>query len=215
MLNMDFEKSIVITPDQQEWEASPMAGVWRKRFAFEEKERGHATSVVRFDPGSRFSRHEHPLGEEIFVLSGVFSDESGDFPAGTYFRNPEGFAHAPHSDEGCELFVKLHQFKPEDSLRVCIDTHSADWSPGHGNSQVLPLHSFQGEQTALVKWPAGEKFIPHQHWSGEEIFVICGEFIDEHGRYPAGSWLRSPRPSSNHPLAEKDTIILVKTGHLA
>ena len=49
---------------------------------------------------------------------------------------------------------------------------------------------------------------------GEEIFVLSGEFCDEHGRYPAGTWIRSPHLSQHHPFVDKETIIWVKTGHL-
>ena len=214
MFNMDFNKQVVIETAKLDWEPSPMAGVKRKRMAFEEVEQGHATSIVEFEAGSSFRSHEHPLGEEILVLEGVFSDHEGDFPAGTYIRNPEGFSHAPFSKEGCVILVKLHQFDKEDTAQVRIDTKNTEFQPGQGNLEVLPLHDFAGEHTALVKWPAGEKFVLHQHWGGEEVYVIYGEFIDEHGRYPAGSWIRSPHLSKHHPYVEEETLILVKTGHL-
>ena len=215
MINMNFEKRVVINTHQQDWVESPRAGVWRKPLAREDAERGHATSIVRYEPGASFSRHDHPLGEEILVLQGIFSDESGDYPAGTYFRNPEGFLHAPFSKEGCEILVKLHQFENNDNAHVCIDTHNADWHPGNGNLQVLPLHDFDSESVALVRWPAGERFQSHVHPGGEEIYVISGEFIDEHGRYPAGTWIRGPHMSRHDPYVEQDTLIWVKVGHLA
>lgn len=214
MLNMDFEQLVVIRSQEQDWQASPKAGVWRKPLAREASEHGHATSIVRYDAGARFSEHLHPKGEEILVLQGTFSDEQGDYPEGTYLRNPEGSSHQPFSKNGCTLLVKLHQFQNGDQEQIVIDSHSADWLPGHGNLQVLPLHSYQGESTALVKWPAGERFVSHVHPGGEEIFVITGEFRDEHGRYPAGSWIRSPHMSRHHPFVEQDTLIFVKVGHL-
>ncbi len=214
MFNMDFTQNLVIETEQVDWEPSPMPGVNRKRLAYEDIERGHATSIVEFRAGSHFRRHDHPLGEEILVLEGTFSDESGDYKAGSYFRNPEGFVHAPFSKDGCRIFVKLHQFQAEDSQRVVIDTTTSAWLPGQGNLEVMPLHEFGGEHTALVKWPAGEKFVPHRHWGGEEIFVISGTFIDEHGRYPAGTWLRSSHLSEHFPYVEEETVIFVKTGHL-
>ena len=214
MLNLDFSQRVVINSNELEWSQSPMPGVLRKRLARQEAERGHATSIVKYLPGSRFSAHPHPQGEEIFVLDGVFSDETGDYPAGSYIRNPEGFEHAPFSEQGCTLFVKLHQFQPGDSQSVRIDTRNAEFRPGIGGLTVLPLHDFQGESTALVFWPAGEGFQPHTHFGGEEILVISGEFIDEHGRYPAGSWIRSPHMSKHLPYVEQNTLILVKVGHL-
>ncbi len=211
---MDFSQRVVVNTAEADWVKSPMPGVWRKPLAREEAERGHATSIVRYDPGARFSPHDHPQGEEILVLEGTFSDETGDYQAGTYFRNPEGFRHAPFSEEGCEIFVKLHQFQPDDTEHVVVDTENTPFQPGQGGLTVLPLHRHGTEQVALVRWPAGERFRPHRHYGGEEIYVVRGELIDEHGRYPAGSWLRSPHLSEHCPYAEQDTLIWVKVGHL-
>ncbi|RUO20680.1 cupin domain-containing protein [Aliidiomarina haloalkalitolerans] len=214
MLNMDFAKKVVVRNAEEQWQASPAVGVERKLLEREEAERGRATSIVRYAAGAAFNTHEHPLGEEIFVLEGVFSDENGDYPAGTYIRNPPGSHHAPFSREGCTLFVKLHQFAHQDLETVRINTNQTPWLPGQGGLQVMPLHSFETEHCALVKWPAGEVFKPHRHFGGEEILVLSGEFIDEHGRYPAGTWLRSPHLSQHTPYVEQETIIYVKTGHL-
>ncbi len=214
MLNMDFDRRVVIETLQQPWQASPMRGVWRKPLAREEAERGHATSIVRYDPGSHFSSHQHPLGEEILVLEGTFSDQYGDFGPGYYFRNPPGSEHAPYSENGCTLLVKLHQFSSGDQQQVRINTRRTTWLPGQGGLEVMPLHSFESEQVALVRWPAGERFLPHRHAGGEEIYVISGEFCDELGRYPAGSWIRSPHMSLHNPFVDQQTLIWVKVGHL-
>ena len=213
-LNMQFLQRVMINTNDHSWQPSPVSGVWRKPLAREEAERGHATSIVRYDPGASFPRHGHPLGEEILVLEGIFSDEHGDFGAGTYFRNPPGSSHAPFSKEGCVLLVKLHQFLPDDSAQVCIDTPRARWLPGQGNRKLMPLHEFAGEHVALEKWPAGERSQPHRHPGGEEIFVLSGEWKDEHGIYPGGTWLRSPDISEHCPYVEQETVIWVKTGHL-
>jgi anti-sigma factor ChrR (cupin superfamily) len=113
--------------------------------------------------------------------------------------------------------VKLHQFQKEDHKQVRIDTRNTDWQPGIGNLKVMPLHQLSNngvnESTALVFWPAGEHFQSHTHFDGEEILVISGEFMDEYGRYPTGSWLRSPFMSQHNPFVEEDTVMLVKTGH--
>lgn len=214
MLNMDFSQKVVVRSAEEAWQPSPANGVERKLLEREEAERGRATSIVRYAAGAAFKTHEHPLGEEIFVLEGIFSDENGDYPAGTYIRNPPGSKHAPFSREGCTLFVKLHQFAEDDFDTVRVNTKQTAWLPGQGGLQVMPLHSFETEHCALVKWPAGEVFKPHRHFGGEEILVLSGEFIDEHGRYPTGTWLRSPHLSQHTPFVEEETIIYVKTGHL-
>lgn len=214
VLNMDFKQRVVVETARQDWIVSPSGKVWRKPLEREAAERGHTTSIVRFEAGSSFPRHEHPLGEEILVLDGVFSDEHGDYGPGTYIRNPPGSGHSPFSREGCELFVKLDQFDPEDTRPVRIDTRAADWLPGQGALEVMPLHNFRGEHVALVKWPPGERFQPHTHFGGEEILVISGEFKDEFGSYPSGCWLRSPHMSKHHPFVDQATVIWVKVGHL-
>ncbi|WP_404343428.1 cupin domain-containing protein [Pseudoalteromonas mariniglutinosa] len=213
-LNLDFSQKIAIDTAQQPWLPSPLQGVERKPLAREQAESGHATSIVKYQAGAHFSEHSHPLGEEIFVLEGIFSDENGDYPAGTYIRNPPGSKHTPFSKHGCTLFVKLNQFDKQDMATVRVNTHQTAWRQGQGGLEVMPLHAFATQHTALVKWPAGEVFKPHSHFGGEEILVLTGEFKDEHGNYPALTWLRSPHLSQHHPFVEEETIILVKVGHL-
>jgi anti-sigma factor ChrR (cupin superfamily) len=214
MLNMDFQERLVIDTQAANWVQSPSKGVKRKPLEREAKESGHTTSIVEYAPGSKFDTHPHPLGEEILVLEGVFSDENGDYPAGTYLRNPPGSSHAPFSRNGCVILVKLNQFNADDRLEVRIDTKEQPWLDGLGNLKVMPLHDFEHEHVALVKWPKGERFQAHRHFGGEEIFVVSGEFIDEQGRYPKGHWIRSPHMSAHTPYVEQETIIWVKTGHL-
>ncbi|MGM0526133.1 MAG: cupin domain-containing protein [Pseudomonadota bacterium] len=214
MLNLDFSQRVIIKTAEQSWVDSPAAGVRRKLLEREEAERGRATSIVEYKPSASFNTHQHPLGEEILVLEGIFSDEHGDYPAGTYIRNPPGTEHAPFSRNGCKLLVKLHQFQADDSEVVRINTNTTEWLPGQGGLKVMPLHSHGTEHVALVKWPAKEVFKPHRHMGGEEILVLSGEFCDEYGRYPTGTWMRSPHMSIHHPFVDEETIIWVKTGHL-
>ncbi len=214
MLNMNFTQRVVINTAQQEWVASPMPGVWRKPLEREAKESGHTTSIVKYEAGSRFSTHFHPLGEEILVLEGVFSDENGDYPSGTYIRNPPGSHHAPFSNEGCVILVKLNQFDPQDLNTVRIDINKSQWVIGNGGLKSMPLHEYEREQVILVKLSKGERFQPPQQFGGQEILVLSGEFKDEFATYPKHTWLRSSHSSKHFPRVEQDTIIWVKTGHL-
>jgi len=217
LINAEFEQRVVLPPPGPgEWSASPMAGVTRRMLDRVGGEVARATSLVRYAPASRFERHEHGGGEEILVLNGVFSDEAGDHPAGTYLRNPPGTGHAPHSREGCTLFVKLWQFARGDTQPVRIDTRTADWYPGLvPGLSVVPLHEHAGIGTALVRWAPNTRFAPHTHPGGEEILVLEGLFQDEYGEYPAGTWLRNPRWSRHAPFTGPEgALIYVKTGHL-
>ena len=213
--NADFNIRIVIDTQTAPWVASPEAGVERKFLDRVGDEVARATSIVRYAPGSSFVSHEHALGEEFLVLSGTFADEHGEYPAGTYVRNPPGSRHQPFSSSGCDLFVKLRQFQPDDKSRVVIDTRRADWHPGLvPGLTVLPLHEFGGEHVALVRWAPGTRFQSHTHWGGEEILVLEGVFSDELGDYPAGTWIRSPHLSRHQPFSDPGCLIYVKVGHL-
>ncbi|WP_394149515.1 cupin domain-containing protein [Vibrio maritimus] len=217
LINADFNKRVVIRPEDYQWVDSPMPGVERMRLDRVGDEVARATSLVRYQPNSEFSPHTHGGGEEFFVLEGVFSDEHGDYPAGTYVRNPIGTAHTPKiGPEGATIFVKLQQFKAEDQLQFSIDTYSQPWYQGLVEGlTVMPLHEFEAEHVALVKWAPNTQFNAHQHWGGEEILVLEGTFYDEHGVYPKGTWIRSPHGSKHTPYTKEDgALIYVKTGHL-
>ncbi len=214
-LNADFSKRVVIDTNAMLWEDSPMPGVQRRKLDRVGNEVARATSLVKYDPDSYFSAHTHGGGEEFFVLEGVFSDEHGDYPAGTYVRNPIGTSHTPHSKNGCVIFVKLHQFDEEDRAQFHINTADSPFLPGSAPGlTVLPLHSHAGESCALVRWAPGTVFTPHRHYGGEEILVLDGVFSDENGDYPKGTWLRSPHMSLHHPFSKEGCLIYVKTGHL-
>ena len=215
LVNTNFDDRIVVDTLKSTWVLSPVPGVERKLLDRLGAEEARATSIVGYAAGSSFTPHEHPLGEEFLVLSGVFSDEHGDYPAGTYVRHPPGSRHTAYSDKGCELFVKVRQFDVADSKRVVIDTPKAIFRQGLvPGLKVLPLHEFGTEHTALVQWAPGTKFQPHTHWGGEEIFVLEGVFSDEHGDYPAGTWIRSPHMSVHKPYSDVGCLIYVKVGHL-
>ncbi len=214
VLNMDFSRQICVLPEHHQWITSPADGVSRMPLERVAAESGHTTSFVKFKPDSSFPPHNHPQGEEIYVMEGVFSDENGDYPAGSYIRNPPGSHHKPFTRQGCTLFVKLEQFQPGDTKQLVVRPQDQQWRPGIGNLKVLSLHAFKGESVALVWWPENEIFQSHSHQGGEEVVVLKGRFIDEFGEYPAGSWIRSPHLSKHFPRVEEETLILVKVGHL-
>ena len=133
------------------------------------------TSIVRYDAGARFHAHEHPEGEEIFVLSGTFSDERGDFRAGTFMLNPEGFRHAPFSELGCVLFVKLRQYPGLDREAVCIDTQQEGlWQARASGVRSLPLYASgrYGEEIHLTELAPGTRVSDVALPNGEEIFLL-------------------------------------------
>jgi len=173
-----------------------------------------ATSIVRYAPGSSFTRHEHAKGEEFLVLDGVFSDESGDYPTGSYVRNPPGSGHAPFSKDGCRILVKLRQFDPQDLAAVVIDTQRAEeWQTGDG-MEILPLHSFGSEQVDLVRIAAGREYSVAANPGGMEILVINGAVRHGEQCLYAESWLRFPPAHAASLTIVEDCLLWRKRGHL-
>ena len=216
-LNADLRMPASAKTSEQDWMLTPQLGVQRKLL---ERDGGEyvsrATSVVRYAPGSEFNPHTHDGGEEFFVLSGTFSDDSGDYPKGWYVRNPPGSSHAPYSEQGCEIFVKLGQIPRMDRKAVRMDTScaNADWEIAECGTKTLTLHDSPYEHAALMHWPKGLKTDPTIFTGGVEIFLISGRFVDEFGDHNKGSWLRIPPGHGHKVRAIEDSLVYVKTGHL-
>ncbi len=218
-VNADFSERAVCDTGAMDWQESPAAGIWRKRMELSgPAESGRVTSLVRFDPGARFPAHGHPDGEEILVLDGTFSDESGSYSKGMFLLNPEGSHHEPWSDEGCLLFVKLRQYPGAGRDYVQVDTLSAPWrETGAAGSSQLVLHedATTGEQISLYRMAPGCEVPEHNHPGGEELFVLEGGLEDQYGRYEAGCWGRSPAGSHHWAKSETGCLVYAKLGHLS
>jgi anti-sigma factor ChrR (cupin superfamily) len=215
LLNANLTQRAVVTTPKLEWTNSPVPGIQRRMVERDGAEQARATSIVKYAAGSKFTSHSHDLGEEIFVLDGVFEDEHGSYPQGSYIKNPAGSSHSPGSVGGCTLFVKLRHLDVADTERVVQYTATNSWYTGMiAGLSVMPLYEFGTQNTALVRWAPGTFFNPHRHWGGEEIYVLDGVFEDEHGRYETGTWIRSPHLSAHKPFSIEGCTIMVKTGHL-
>jgi anti-sigma factor ChrR (cupin superfamily) len=217
-LNADFSRRIAVHAARLGWMASPMAGVERRMLDRIGDEVARATSIVRYAPGSRFSRHTHGGGEEFLVLNGVFQDEHGDFPAGCYIRNPPTSSHTPGSAQGCTIFVKLWQFDPADRTHVRIDTSREPFvaDPAHPGAELMPLYRDQREEVRLERWRPGAQVdlaVP----GGIELLVLDGGFTDDGGEdFEPQSWLRLPCGAALRGRAGASGCRLwVKAGHLA
>ena len=204
-MNSDYEQKALIDTNTIQWQETQVKNVFKKILAIKDKEE---TSFIKLNEGSVLNQEQKINSVEIFVLEGTYINEYGEYPKGTYLRLPEENEALVKSDKACVIFRKTNFFT--DKQKIIIDTNTTLWLQGQGNLEVMPLY----EQTALVKWPKGERFIPHKHWGGEEIIVLKGVFMDEYGEYPKGSWIRSPHLSEHFPYVNEETIIFVKTGHM-
>src|SRR5262249_11900083 len=181
LVNADFTQRVVITTDALPWIPSPQPGVERRLLDRIGGEVARATSLVRYAPASAFPPHEHALGEEFLVLDGVFSDERGDYPKGTYVRNPPGSRHAPRTDPGCVILVKLRQMAPDERQSVVIDTASGAWERGGADGHarlVLYAAGHAGELVTIERLVPGAGLPQSDCPGGEEIFVLSGDLVD-------------------------------------
>lgn len=192
-INAKFDEFIAIDTKTMDWVPSPMAGVDRRMLDRIGDEVARATSIVRYAPGSHFSEHTHSGGEEFIVLDGVFQDEHGDYPAGTYVRNPVGTHHIPRSDEGCTIFVKLWQFDPADQDQLAVDLNSANLDIVHGEPGVsrLVLSDRPDELVRLEEWQS-DTVRRFGEDGGAELLVLSGEIALEGEIFGKHSWIRIP-----------------------
>jgi hypothetical protein len=192
-LNADFSKRVVVHAATLDWKVSPMRGVERRMLDRIGDEVARATSIVRYAPGSHFSPHMHGGGEEFLVLEGIFQDEHGDFPAGSYVRNPPRSRHTPGSKPGCIMFVKLWQFDPADRRCVRLDTSKIALLDAKGRSGVkrIPLFKDAHENVRLEQW-APAAAIDLETDGGLEVLVIEGGFHEGGETFGPLSWLRLP-----------------------
>src|SRR5215472_3467817 len=178
-LNADFSKRAVVHAARVSWVPSPIAGVERRMLDRIGEEVARATSIVRYAPNSHFPAHTHGGGEEFLVLDGVFEDEHGEFPSGSYVRNPPSSRHAPGSTPGCVLFVKLWQFDPQDRNAIRLDTRRTIYrpAPGRPGVELKPLFADGREEVRLERWAAGAE-IALAAPGGIEVLVLDGGFDD-------------------------------------
>ena len=215
--NADFSRRVSVHAATAPWVASPMPGVERRMLDRIGGEVARATSIVRYAPDSKFSAHVHSGGEEFLVLEGVFQDEHGDYPVGSYVRNPPQTSHTPGAAQGCTIFVKLWQFDPNDRAPVRIETANVAVAPDEGRSGVsaCQLYKDHREEVRIEVWDANAPIaldVP----GGIEVLVLDGSFSEGGEIFAEQSWLRLPKGSRlNARAGAHGARVWVKSGHLA
>lgn len=145
-------------------------------------------------------------------MDGTFSDETGDFGRGSYFRNPKGFVHAPFSKDGCLILVKLHQFASDDDKRLCIPAEKQEFQSLYDGIDILPLHQHGRERVSLLRMSENAT-LPLASFTGVEWYLLSGQLTDEKGAWlgDSGAWLRTPQQSAV--TASQPSLLWLKTGH--
>jgi len=215
-VNADFSKRVMLHSDEIEWEASPMPGVDRRRLDRIDDEADRVTTIVRYAPESSFSPHVHTGGEEFIVIEGTFEDDYGDWPTGSYVRNPPTSKHKPGSKEGCIIFVKLAQFQENDRTFVHADMNKLGSvvDAYRQGVKVSPLFKDNYEDVRIEYWEANNSLSVDTS-GGAEIFVLEGSFTEAGDVLRKHSWLRIPVDMSIEvTTGEMGAKVWTKSGHL-
>ncbi len=216
-INAEFDRRAIVHSASIDWIDSPMPGVARRPLDRVGDEVARATTIVRYEPNSKFSPHVHTGGEEFVVIEGVFQDEHGDFPVGSYIRNPPQSSHTPSSEAGCVIFVKLWQFDPDDRAHVRLNTKLMQPVPHRhiAGASVTPLYIDDNEEVSIHDWQANTD-ITIDAAKGIEVLVLNGSFSEGNDTLVKHSWLRLPEGSMlNARSGTEGAKVWIKTGHLS
>ncbi len=238
LVNSDFTRAVFLQSDSIPWESSPMAGVTRRRLDRLDTDDHQVTTLVEYAPNSEFSPHTHHGGEELLILDGVFEDEYGAWPAGSYIRNPPGSNHQPGSKAGCLLFVKLGQFHATDAHFVHAHLDHLEMLPltNQPNRSVASLYQDARETVRLEHWSANTT-LSLSAVGGMEIVVLAGsvsmtaDVIDdsqllgttsavaaktsETSLYGRFDWIRLPSDFAiSCVVGDSNTVVWTKSHHL-
>lgn len=208
--NLEFNAQLTVNAfvdsANAEWVPSPAPGVQRILLERQGGEKTlRATSLVAYAPNSHFKAHTHPLGEEFFVLAGTFSDERGDYPAGTYVRNPSGSQHAPFSRDGCLILVKLQQMQADDNQRVVTQ-----WPTRESGESKL----FEDYERVSIVQSRNDPLETALLTDGIEGLVVAGRVTVGQAAFEQGQWFRFAADVSAAVTLEANSVLWLKHGHL-
>lgn len=197
-INDDLTVPVIVHAAQLPWRSSPVAGVDRRMLFRIGEEVARATSIVRYAPRSAFPRHTHGGGEEIVVLDGVFQDEHGDYPEGSYFRNPPGTSHVPASKDGCTIFVRLWQFRDADRDQIVRrPAEGRPVQPRSGAASAIELFDDGFENIRFESWMA-DRAVTVENARGLEMLVLAGSLSVGDQMLTSQSWARLPAGEALH-----------------
>ena len=81
------------------------SGIFVKILRFDEQQQRPPSILLKFNPGAKYPYHNHPGGEELFVMQGSCMVNNTVMNAGDYLYTPAGFKHAVKTETGCELLL--------------------------------------------------------------------------------------------------------------
>lgn len=226
-INANFRIFAATNFDAAKYISSPAYGVNRFMLDRVGEEKARATTIVEYKPNSKFPEHTHIGGEEFLVLKGTFKDQFGEFPAGTYVRNPIGSVHAPWvDDDGCTIMVKLLQMAEgdeKDPLHIDLEKGKRASGKTVDFGTILDLYdnTYTGEHVEMCWVNPNTTFSSSEKGQkeGEEMFVVEGSLLLDGEEYSKWAWLRFPPDAdSNHrsklTAGPQGAQVYRKVGHL-
>ena len=153
---------------------------------------------------------------EILVVRGLLNLNGEALGPASYVRLAPGVSVTFTVTQASMVYLNERTPTEPEKDSYALHGDQLDWRQGMvPGLKVTSLHQGLTKHTALVRWAPETRFNPHTHVGGEEILVLEGVFRDEHGSYPAGTWIRSPHMSNHRPFTGPEgATILVKVGHL-
>lgn len=81
-------------------------GVFVKSLLFDEEAKRSPTILLKFESGATYPLHNHPQGEEIFVLEGDIKLGKDELFAGDYLFTATNNKHRVSTKNGCVVLLK-------------------------------------------------------------------------------------------------------------
>jgi quercetin dioxygenase-like cupin family protein len=105
-------KKQIIKSNKAEWKPLVEAGIktdgiYVKILRFDEVTQRPPTFLLKFDAGASYPNHNHPAGEEVFVLEGEVRFGPDQLNAGDYLYTPPGAKHSVFSKTGCTMLFMV------------------------------------------------------------------------------------------------------------
>jgi len=82
-------------------------GIYVKALRYDETRERSPSIVLKFEAGSSYPYHNHPAGEELFVLKGSCMVNEAYLEAGDYLYTHAGQKHGVKSEHGCEILFMI------------------------------------------------------------------------------------------------------------
>lgn len=227
-LNADLSLRVQMQAGSAVWQPSRLPGLSLCVLEYIAGVQPRMTALARLDPD--VNGVVIPAQElELLVQHGIVADDETEYLHPYYLRQPRdrfgrhqhftlfpGSRNKQQSTNGVlEFYLATGQLAETDTERRCINLseHSL-WLPGPvENTEVMPLHMHNGNNSMLVRWLDSVSFRPKLDPLGEEVLVIDGSLSDELGHYTTGSWIRNPVASWQSWAGTPGTLIYYKNGH--